>query len=108
MMKPRAFFQLVALVFMTSLIISCSSGPAKESTGEYIDSAAVTTKVKAAFVKDPELKVFSISVDTFKGVVQLSGFVASEEQVVRAGEVARSVSGVQSVSNDLIVKEKIK
>lgn len=108
MIKPRTFFQLVAFVIMTSYVIGCSSGPAKESTGQYIDSAAITTKVKAAFVKDDELKAFSISVDTFKGVVQLSGFVDSELQVVRAGEVAQSVSGVQSVSNDLIVKQKIK
>jgi osmotically-inducible protein OsmY len=84
--------------------LSCSSSRTHESTGEYVDDAAITTKVKAAILQDPELKTLQISVKTYKGVVQLSGFVDSKEMVGRAGEVAGKVSGVREVKNDLIVK----
>jgi osmotically-inducible protein OsmY len=85
-------------------ILSCSSTRTHESTGEYVDDSAVTAKVKAAILQDPELKTLQISVKTYKGVVQLSGFVDSKEMVGRAGEVAGKVSGVREVKNDLIVK----
>jgi hypothetical protein len=81
-----------------------TSSRTHESTGEYVDDSAITAKVKAAILEDPELKTLQISVKTFKGVVQLSGFVDSKEMVARAGEVAGQVSGVREVKNDLIVK----
>ncbi len=84
--------------------LSCSSTRTHESTGEYVDDAAITTKVKAAILEDSALKTLQISVKTYKGVVQLSGFVDSKEMVDRAGEVAGKVSGVREVKNDLIVK----
>ncbi len=84
--------------------LSCSSTRTHESTGEYVDDSAITAKVKAAILEDPTLKTFQISVKTYKGVVQLSGFVDSAEMIDRAGEVARKVSGVSEVKNDLIVK----
>src|SRR5512133_4282777 len=85
-------------------VLSCSSTRTPESTGEYVDDSAITTKVKAAILEDPALKTFQISVKTYKGVVQLSGFVDSRDTVGRAGEVAGKVSGVREVKNDLVVK----
>lgn len=90
----------VLVVFMAG----CSGSQHKESTGEYIDDSVITTKVKAEIFNDPMLKVFQINVETFKGVVQLSGFVDSEQASARASEVARSVNGVTAVKNSLIIK----
>ena len=93
---------LVLLVI--AVIAGCAGSRTKESTGEYFDDSTITTKVKSAILQDPELKVLQINVETFKGVVQLSGFVNSPQAVSRAVEVARGVSGVKSVKNNLIVK----
>jgi hyperosmotically inducible protein len=83
---------------------ACASTSKQESTGEYIDDSVITTKVKSLLAADDFLKSFQISVETYKGTVQLSGFVGSEKAVDKAGEIARSVKGVKSVKNDLIVK----
>jgi len=85
-------------------IVGCSSGPNKESTGEYIDDAAITGKVKAAFAADPNVKATEINVETYKGAVQLSGFVAQPQDAQRAADIARGVKGVSSVKNDIRVK----
>lgn len=95
-----AFF--LALTLVTA--VGCSSTPKQEGTGEYIDDSVITTKVKAAILKEPTLKVAEINVETFKGVVQLSGFVAQQSDIGKAAEVARSVGGVKSVKNDLRLK----
>ncbi len=76
----------------------------QESTGEYLDSSAITTKVKAALLNEPGLKSTQISVETFKDQVQLSGFVDTAASKTKAGQVAASVQGVRSVKNDLVVK----
>ena len=76
----------------------------QESTGEYIDDSSIAASVKAAIYNDPMLKVGQISVETYKGVVQLSGFVDSAQAARRAVELARSVKGVKSVKNSLVVK----
>ena len=81
-----------------------SSTPTRESTGEYIDDAAISSKVRAQLISDKDLNVFQIDVTTFKGVVQLSGFVNSASAKARAGSVAESVPGVKEVHNNLIVK----
>ncbi len=91
-------------LFLIAWITGCAATATKESTGEYIDDTAITIKVKAAIFEDPMLKVFQINVETFKGVVQLSGFVDSAQVSARAEEVARSVNGVKAVKNSLIVK----
>ena len=93
-------------LFIASLfaVAGCASTPTKEGTGEYIDDAAITTKVKASIVKEPTLKSTEINVETFKGVVQLSGFVAQPADAAKAGEIARGVKGVKSVKNDIRVK----
>jgi hyperosmotically inducible periplasmic protein len=82
----------------------CAGSATRESTGEYIDDATTSTKVKAAFVKDPLVKALAVNVDTFKGTVQLSGFVDTAEQKTRAEQVAASVAGVQAVKNNITVK----
>ena len=89
---------------LVTLQTGCAATPTKESTGEYVDDSTITTKVKAAFVKDDYIKSFDISVETFKGTVQLSGFVDNSEQKSRAGEVARGIVGVHDVKNNLTVK----
>lgn len=84
--------------------VGCSSTPERASAGEYIDDAVITTKVKAAFANDPNVKATEVNVETFKGDVQLSGFVADPRDAQRAVEIARSVKGVTSVKNDIRVK----
>src|ERR1700712_490763 len=91
-------------VGLVTLQTGCAGTPTKESTGEYVDDATITTKVKAAFVHDDYIKSFDISVETFKGTVQLSGFVDNSEQKSRAAEVARGVNGVRDVKNNITVK----
>jgi len=85
-------------------VVGCSSTPTRESTGEYVDDAAITTKVKAAIFNEPTLKSTEINVETFKGDVQLSGFVAQPADAQKAVDVARGVKGVASVKNDIRVK----
>lgn len=99
----RTFSSLFLAAALTGLA-SCASSPTTESTGQYIDDSAITTKVKTAIFEDPKLKVLQITVKTFKGEVQLSGFVDSAATASHAVEVARGVKGVKSVKNDLIVK----
>ncbi len=99
--RVLGFLVCIALVVA---FLGCASTPTRESSGQYLDDSAITTKVKAAIFDDPLLKVLQINVETFKGEVQLSGFVDSAQNVRRAGEVARGVQGVRSVKNDLIVK----
>lgn len=96
----RIFIGFVLFAFMAG----CSGNYHRESTGEYIDDAAITTKVKAQIFDDPMLKVLQINVESFKGVVQLSGFVDSTQASAKAVVIAKSVKGVKSVKNSLIVK----
>ena len=93
----------IGLVFL-SLLAGCAATMKQESTGEYIDDSVITTKVKAGILNDPMLKVFQINVKSYRGVVQLSGFVDSAKASDRAMEVASAVDGVRSVKNDLTVK----
>jgi osmotically-inducible protein OsmY len=85
-------------------VVGCASTNHRESTGEYVDDAAITTKVKAAIFNEPTLKSTEINVETYKGDVQLSGFVAQAQDASKAAEVARGVKGVSSVKNDIRVK----
>src|ERR1035437_3941363 len=85
-------------------LVGCASTPNKEGTGEYVDDAVLTTKVKAAIFNEATLKSMEIKVETFKGVVQLSGFVSSKAAENTAVEVAGGVKGVKSVKNDMRVK----
>jgi osmotically-inducible protein OsmY len=94
---------LVVLALVT-FIAGCAGTSTRESTGEYIDDTTITSKVKAEIFNDPMLKVLQINVESYKGIVQLSGFVDSKHAVERAAEVARSVDGVKDVKNSLVVK----
>ena len=94
---------LISFVLVVS-VTSCAGGKRYESTGEYLDDSAITTKVKTSILGDSKLSVFQVSVETFKGIVQLSGFVDSSQIAARAVELARTVRGVKSVNNNLIVK----
>lgn len=94
--------------FLTGLLamalVACAPTSKRESTGEYIDDSMITGRVKAALVADPELKATEINVETYKGTVQLSGFVASPDHVQKASRLAREIKGVSSVKNDIAVK----
>ena len=106
-MKTRTHHAVIALsvcVLLAGPLYGCASTPQHESTGQYIDDAAITTKVKAKLLGDSLTEGLKVDVDTYRGVVQLSGFVDNEHQRVRADELAQSVPGVQMVRNDLIVK----
>ena len=92
------------LAIMLASLLGCAGTATKESTGEYIDDTVITTKVKAAILDEPSLKSAEINVETFKGVVQLSGFVSSRASIDKATEVARRVNGVTSVRNDMRLK----
>lgn len=96
----------VAIVFGTAMLAlgACASTPGTEGTGEYVDDAVITTKVKAAVLKEPTLKSAEINVETFKGKVQLTGFVGSQADIDMAVALARSVTGVSSVANDMLLK----
>jgi len=85
-------------------VVGCASTPKQAGTGEYIDDSVITSKVKAAILNEPTLKVAEINVETFKGIVQLSGFVSSPAAANEAIAVARGVAGVKSVKNDMRVK----
>ena len=104
MVKLLRSMKLLFCIGLITAFMGCASTQKKESSGEYVDDTAITTKVKSAIFTDPGLKVLQINVKTFKGVVQLSGFVDSAQSATKAGEVARSIPGVVSVKNDLIVK----
>ncbi|MDD5461647.1 MAG: BON domain-containing protein [Methylococcales bacterium] len=94
---------LIVLV-LANFAAGCAGSKKYESTGEYIDDSAITTKVKASILGDSRLKTLQINVKTFKGVVQLSGFVDSSDMAARAVDLTRRVKGVKTVDNSLIVK----
>lgn len=95
---------LIAGLGAASLSTGCAGSATQASTGELIDDGATTAKVKAALVKDPVVKALEVKVETFKGVVQLSGFVNTAAEKAQAGRVAASVNGVTNVKNDIVVK----
>jgi osmotically-inducible protein OsmY len=104
-MKKRNFvIHCLVLLMLIATFTACASTRTHESTGEYVDDSVITTKVKAKLADDDFFKSFQISVETYKGIVQLSGFVNSQQAVNKAGEIVRTVQGVKSVKNDLIVK----
>jgi hyperosmotically inducible protein len=93
---------LLAMVFVSAL--GCAGSATKESTGEYVTDSWITTKVKAALVEDSQVKATEVNVETFKGTVQLSGFVSSDAAMRRAVQLTRETKGVTSVKNDMRIK----
>lgn len=104
MVKLHRIMKFLAGFVLITALVGCAATQKRESTGQYVDDTAITTKVKAAIFDEATLKTLQINVKTYKGVVQLSGFVDSAHSVSKAGEVAGSVNGVVSVENDLVVK----
>lgn len=98
------YLSALFLAVMLVTAVGCASTSKQEGTGEYVDDAVITTKVKAAIFEDPMVKVTEVNVETFKGAVQLSGFVSSQAAINKAVEVTRRVTGVKSVKNDMRVK----
>jgi osmotically-inducible protein OsmY len=103
MRLSNRFVTFIFAILLASLL-GCAATSTKEGTGEYFDDTAITTKVKAAIFEEPSLKSAEINVETFKGTVQLSGFVSSRADINKAVELARGVRGVTSVKNDMRVK----
>lgn len=95
-----------AIIIITTMfsVMACASGTKKESAGEYLDDSVITTKVKSAVLNEPSLKSAEINVETYKGVVQLSGFVRSMDDIKKAVSIAEHVNGVRSVKNDMHLK----
>ena len=104
MKKRNGIIHIFVLLVLIASLAGCASTPTQSSTGEYVDDSVITTKVKSLLAADDFLKSFQIGVETYKGVVQLSGFVNSQKAVDKAIEITRSVEGVKSIKNDLIVK----
>ena len=104
MKKRKIVIRCLVLFMLIATFGACASTRTQESTGEYVDDSVITTKVKSLLANDDFFKSFQISVETYKGTVQLSGFVNSQNAVDKAGQIARSVQGVTSVKNNLIVK----
>lgn len=100
-MKQLKLVSSFFLAGVLATLLGCASGPQREGTGEYVDDTVITTKVKAAILNEPSLKVAEINVETFKGRVQLSGFVRDRSDIATASAVARRVDGVTAVTNDL-------
>lgn len=103
-MKQLKYISTIVLAVMFATLLGCASTSKQEGTGEYLDDGVVTTKVKAAIFNEPSLKSSEIKVETFKGVVQLSGFVSTQADVDKAVEVVSRVKGVTSIKNDMVVK----
>lgn len=103
-MKKRTIVIFLVILMMISTFAACAGTRTQESAGEYVDDSVITTKVMSLLAADDFLKSFQINVESFKGVVQLSGFVNSQKAVDKAVEIAKSVKGVTSVKNSLVVK----
>jgi osmotically-inducible protein OsmY len=103
-MKLGNYLSAVLLAVTLASVVGCASTASHEGTGQYIDDSVITAKVKAAILDNDMTKVLEINVETFKGVVQLSGFVSSQAAANKAVELARSVSGVKGVTNDMRLK----
>lgn len=97
-------FLAAFLAVSLGTVVGCASTSKQQGTGEFVDDAVITTKVKALLIEDPLTKALEIKVKTFKGEVQLSGFVSSRESANRAIELARSVKGVTAVKDDMQIK----
>ena len=101
MKKRHMFIWCFVVLALLVMVAPCAFA---ESAGQYVDDSVITTKVKALIAEDEALKAFDINVKTYKGIVQLRGFVDSKKTIEKAGKIAGSVEGVKSVKNDLIVK----
>jgi hyperosmotically inducible protein len=105
MKKRNMLIGCFMILMLIATLVACASTSKQEGAGEYVDDSVITAKVKSLLASDDFLKSFEISVETYKGTVQLSGFVDSQKAIDKAGEIARGVKGVTSVKNNLNVKK---
>jgi osmotically-inducible protein OsmY len=105
MAKLMRTLQITFCIALISASLGYAADQKPESAGQYLDDSVITTRVKAAILNEPTLKTLQINVKTYKGTAQLSGFVDSAQSVDKAGQLAESVNGVQSVRNDLLIKK---
>jgi osmotically-inducible protein OsmY len=104
-MPGRNWLRSAAMAFaVTAAVAACAPMQGRETPGEYVDDATITSKIKAELVRDKDLPATQIRVETMQNVVQLSGFVDSAAQKSKAAQVARGISGVKEVKNDIIVR----
>lgn len=96
--------RLLLSACLVSAMVGCSDNTRRESTGEYLDDTVLTTKIKATFLGDSRLKMLDINVKSYRGTVQLSGFIDTQKEADRAVQLARTVKGVKAVNNSLIIK----
>ena len=104
MKKRNIVIYCLMLLMLIATFTACASTRTHESTGEYVDDSMITAKVKSLLAEDDFCKSFQISVETYQGTVQLSGFVNSQQVVNKADQITRGVKGVKSVKNSLIIK----
>jgi osmotically-inducible protein OsmY len=97
-------FKIILCTLLLASFMGCAGTDTRQSTGQYVDDSAITAKVKAAIFDEDSLKSRQINVETFKGVVQLSGFVDSSKNYNKAEQIAEDVDGVKSVINNIVVK----
>ena len=103
-MNPLKRLSILLIAIAFASILGCAGSPAQESTGEYLSDSWITTKVKAALVEDQTVRATEVNVETFKGAVQLSGFVSTHAAMDQAVRITRSIQGVTSVKNDMRLK----
>ena len=103
-MWANKYAKFVLPVMLAASVAACSAISGRETPGQYVDDTAISTKVKAQFVRDPVVSASQVNVETMQGVVQLSGFVDTPQAAERAAQLARNVEGVRSVKNDIIVR----
>lgn len=103
-MNTRQIRQLLFSVILALTLAACASTAKQEGTGEYFDDTVITTKVKAVLLNDPVVSGLAVNVETFRGIVQLSGFVKSAAERTRAHELAHGVAGVKQVRNDILIR----
>ncbi len=101
MEQIKRLSQMLVAAMLLALMVGCASTETSSGTGEYIDDTVITTKAKTAIFNESTLKSSEINVETYKGVVQLSGFVSSQADIDTAMRLTRAVKGVKSVSNDM-------
>ena len=104
MKKQLHLAKLLVFLGLLTALLGCESTDKTQSTGQILDDSVITTRVKAAIFEEPALKTMQINIKTFKGVVQISGFVDSVQNSLKAGEVVASVPGITEVKNDLVIK----
>ena len=103
-MNPQRIVQLVLVCVLSGVLASCAGTAKIESTGEYIDDTLLTSRVKSLLLNDPDVSGLAVNVETFKGTVQLSGFVKTVAERNRAVQLVRGVAGVRQVKNDILIR----